>query len=140
MNNEATIKIVTYADYKSDIQLIRRSVFIQEQGIPESLEWDKYEDSSWHVLAFINNKAVATGRLQTDGKITRIAVLKAFRKQGLATQILTALLTLAEKNELQSLYLNAQTAAIGLYEQHGFSRHGEVFDEGGIEHIRMQRP
>ena len=139
MNNEASIKVVTYADYKSDIQLIRRSVFIQEQGIPESLEWDEHEESSWHVLAFVDSKPAATGRLQTDGKITRIAVLKAFRNRGLATQLLTALLTIAEKNDLFSLYLNAQTSAIGLYEKHGFSRHGDVFDEGGIEHIRMQR-
>ena len=133
------LKVVTYKDYQSDIQYIRTQVFIIEQGIPESLEWDSYEHSSWHVLAFSGSQAVATGRLQPDGKITRIAVLKPWRQMGLANQILVTLLQLAADYGLESLYLNAQTSATGLYKKHGFTSDGEVFDEGGIEHIRMQR-
>ncbi len=139
MNAEALLEVVSYTEHKAEIQHIRREVFITEQGIPESLEWDDFETSSWHVLAYTNGKPVATGRLQPDGKITRIAVLKSARKQGLATRILQSLLSLAEQHAISSLYLNAQTTAVGLYEKHGFTRHGEVFDEGGIDHVRMQR-
>ncbi len=133
------IKIVSYEEYQLDIQNIRTQVFIVEQGIPESLEWDDHEHASWHVLAFAGVQAVATGRLQPDGKITRIAVLQSWRNKGLANQLLTTLLTLAKKEGLNSLYLNAQVSATGLYEKHGFTTTGDVFNEGGIAHIRMQR-
>ena len=133
------LRVVSYKEHRNDIQHIRTQVFILEQGIPESLEWDHFEHSSWHILAFSDSNAVATGRLQQDGKITRIAVLKPWRNMGLANRMIETLIQLADDQGLKSLYLNAQTSATGLYEKHGFTGSGEIFDEGGIEHIRMQR-
>lgn len=143
MNNKAahqlSVDIVSFKEHKNAIKHIRTDVFIKEQGIPESLEWDEYEHSSWHAVAYINNIPVGTGRLQQDGKITRIAVLKAYRGNGVASAILKQLLALAAKHKLHALYLNAQTSAASMYEKYGFIREGEPFDEGGIEHTRMRR-
>lgn len=134
-----SVEVVRFSDRRSRIEEIRRAVFIIEQGIPESIEWDNHEHSSWHVLAQIDNKPAGTGRLQTDGKITRIAVLKKCRQLGVATKIIQKLLETASHNNLENLHLNAQTSATALYERFGFVTTGDTFDEGGIEHIRMIR-
>ena len=37
-------------------------------------------------------------------------------------------------------FLHAQDHLRGFYEQHGFAAVGDVFDEDGIPHVRMERP
>ena len=138
--DHVTVEIVRFADFTPQIEQIRRTVFIVEQGFPESLEWDDLEHDSWHCLARCNDQPAGTGRLQTDGKITRIAVLESWRKRGIASRILEQLLDTATQHGLSNLYLNAQVTAVSLYEKYGFIQHGKPFDEGGIEHIRMVRP
>lgn len=138
IENSLTVDVVKFSDYRSEIEMIRRAVFIVEQGIPESLEWDNHEHSSWHCLARLNDTPAGTGRLQFDGKITRIAVLNEWRQRGVASAIIKQLLQTAADNELHHLFLNAQTTATSLYEQFGFVQRGDVFDEGGIPHIRME--
>ena len=46
------------------LERIRRAVFIEEQKIPESDEWDDEDASSVHVLARLNRDPVGTGRLE----------------------------------------------------------------------------
>lgn len=66
----------------SALRVIRQSVFVEEQGIPASLEWDGLDESSRHVLAFNHRReAVGTGRLSPDGRIGWIAVLARNRYQ-----------------------------------------------------------
>ena len=71
---------------------IRRSVFVQEQGIDESEEWDEHDSVSTHVLAWLGDKPVGTARLLPEGKIGRMAVLPEFRSQGIGSAMLLALL------------------------------------------------
>ncbi|MEM8547722.1 MAG: GNAT family N-acyltransferase, partial [Pseudomonadota bacterium] len=61
-----------------DIRAVRKTVFIQEQNVPEQEEWDHWDPVSQHILAYhANRDAVGTARVQPDGKITRMAVLAA---------------------------------------------------------------
>ena len=66
--------VVRRASWNADrkwLQQIRRTVFIEEQRVPESLEWDEHERDAWHVLALdAAGSPIATGRLQRDGKLT----------------------------------------------------------------------
>ena len=43
---------------------IRKTVFVEEQGVPLDHELDEYEDISNHILVYYENKPVATGRLR----------------------------------------------------------------------------
>ena len=70
------------------IERIRREVFIREQKIPESDEWDGEDAASVHVLATLNREPVGTGRLNPAGKIGRIAVMSGLRGRGIGTSIL----------------------------------------------------
>ena len=75
---------------------IRRSVFIEEQGVPEAEEIDEHDanpatlTSALHVLASLDGRAVGTGRLLlsyppgANAHIGRVAVLADCRRGGVA--------------------------------------------------------
>ena len=119
------------------LERIRREVFVHEQGIPESDEWDDEDATSVHILANLNREQVGTGRLNRAGKIGRIAVLPGLRGRGIGSLILDRLLDEARRLGIREPCLHAQVQAVPFYERLGFERMGEVFDEAGIPHVRM---
>ncbi len=119
------------------LERIRREVFVREQGIPESEEWDGEDAASVHVLATLNREPVGTGRMNPAGKIGRIAVMSGTRGLGIGTRILRCLVLEARRHGIREPFLHAQVQAVPFYERLGFSRKGEEFDEAGIPHVRM---
>lgn len=130
---------VGWATAQAPISAIRRAVFVEEQGVPEDLEWDGCDTGARHVLAFVGSEPVATGRLLASGHIGRMAVLSQFRRQGVGRSILHALLRLAQHGALAEVFLNAQVQASGFYSSQGFTQSGEVFFDAGISHVCMRR-
>lgn len=121
------------------IRSIRQRVFVEEQNVPPELEWDEFDASSVHFLAFdAKRDAVGTGRLQPDGKITRMAVLPAARGAGIGAALLEALLFAAIHQGKAVPWLHAQAEAVGFYEAFGFTVVGNPFMEAGIEHRKMR--
>jgi len=125
-----TIKIVAY-DSKNEkiIRSIRDSVFINEQGIDPKIEFDGFDSSAMHTLVFINDKAIGTGRILSDGHIGRIAVLSEFRGQNIGSKIVNSLIDVARKNSYKRVYLGSQKQAIDFYTKLGFTPFGEEFIE-----------
>ena len=118
---------------------IRKRVFINEQSVPPEEEWDALDEVSAHFLAITEKRdAVGTGRLQPDGKITRMAVLPAWRGHGVGAALLEALIVAAVKQGKAIPWMHAQVDAVGFYSQYGFAVEGEPFDEAGIEHCLMR--
>jgi predicted GNAT family N-acyltransferase len=111
-------------------------VFVQEQGVPETLEWDGMDPHCRHWLAWYKYQAVATARLTPDGQIGRMAVLPDWRKQGIGTDLLRTILSTC-RHEGIKVFLNAQLDARDFYLQNGFIPEGAIFTEAGIPHIRM---
>jgi predicted GNAT family N-acyltransferase len=132
------LRPATWADDRAALQSVRRRVFIEEQGIPESEEWDDIDPVARHVLAFAKNRdAVGTGRLEPTGKIGRVAVLAQYRGAGVGRRIMVHLVNHATESGFTKVYLHAQAAAAGFYARLGFRAEGPVFDECGIPHLRM---
>lgn len=117
---------------------VRTEVFVHEQGIPIALEVDGRDDECLHCVAWVDGEPVATGRLLPDGRIGRMAVLPAHRRQGLGGLILKALIDAAAKRGDHEVALAAQSYVTTFYSRHGFAAEGEPFDEAGIEHRRMR--
>ena len=128
---------------QADIRHIREQVFINEQNVPVELEWDELDKTSSHLLVTTRGKQpVATARIHMpDGSpaahIGRMSVLPGYRRQGIASEMLSMLIELAMENSCESIELNAQTTAIPLYEKHGFRAVGEEFPDAGIPHYKM---
>lgn len=122
------------------IKTVREQVFIQEQHVPEELEWDEHDTEATHVVALDpNNYVIGTARLLTDGHIGRMAVLEAWRKTGIGSAMLEKLLLLAQQNGLTKVFLHAQSSAVVFYEKHGFVALGEEFMDAGIPHRYMEK-
>jgi len=132
---------VTVADWDRDeaiLRSIRESVFVVEQSVPVELEWDGLDLSCTHVIAFVKGgAAVGTARLLEDGHIGRMAVLGPWRRRGIGSSMLQALIRIARERGLARCALNAQTHAIPFYERHGFVAEGDEFDDAGIAHRHM---
>lgn len=124
---------------------IRRTVFIDEQKVPEELEWDEFDEAGFHVLVFddASRKAVATARLSPRGEglsfFNRLAVLAPWRGTGAGRLLMETLLDEARRRSQCDLVLHAQTRARGFYERFGFAAEGEPYLEAGIEHVTMRR-
>jgi predicted GNAT family N-acyltransferase len=130
----------TWDDDRPRLEKVRRRVFIEEQGIPESEEWDATDPASRHVLAITEKRdVVGTGRLEPTGKIGRVAVLPQYRGTGVGSGIVSHLVNQAAELGFTQVYLHAQTTAVGFYERLGFQADGPEFDEVGIPHRRMRR-
>jgi len=87
----ANIRIyeVGWTQNKQQLVHIRTQVFIEEQKVPIDLEWDGLDETAQHFLAVNDaNEPVACARLLNNGSIGRIAVLKAWRGQGVGSSLL----------------------------------------------------
>jgi len=134
------IRKTSWKEDKQSLSEVRKKVFIDEQNVPEELEWDEFDKDSIHILATDNNsKPIACGRIKPDGHIGRMAVLKEHRNIGIGTDILKALLKFAEDNGTNSVYLHAQTTAIPFYEKQGFKTCSETFMDANIPHKTMEK-
>jgi predicted GNAT family N-acyltransferase len=132
---------VERAEWQSAAQLlshVRRLVFIDEQGVPEELEWDEWDARCVHVLARTSTgEPVGTGRLLPDAHIGRMAVVPQWRRQGVASAMLRELLTVARERGDAVVRLKAQTQAISFYLRFGFVAQGPEFPDAGIPHRLM---
>lgn len=132
------VKLVDWVDAEPLIRPVRETVFIHEQAVPEELEWDGLDPQCAHVLAWNDQgDAIGTARMQANGTIGRMAVLKDWRGRGAGRALLEALLDCAVRQELTRVTLSAQTHAIGFYERAGFHVVGELFIDAGIPHRKM---
>lgn len=137
--DETEFVVTSWAADRPRLQPVRREVFVIEQKVPEAEEWDDDDQVCVHVLALRNREPVGTGRISPAGKIGRLAVLSEFRGRGIGDRILLMLIEQARHRGLAEVTLNAQVHAMPFYERHGFKAQGEVFDEAGIPHRRMQK-
>lgn len=117
---------------------VRMMVFVAEQKVPLEEEIDALDPESTHFVAWDDERAtLGCARLTPDGRIGRVAVLKPFRGRGVGARLMEAAVEEAREKGFPRVVLNAQTHARGFYERLGFRAEGELFDECGIEHIRM---
>ena len=137
--NDFTIAIVNWSEKQVEITSVRRAVFVEEQNIPESIDFDGSDPDFIHVLAFDKDgRPVGTARINHKGKIGRMAVLKNYRRQGIGRKMIQALMDYGRKNSITDFHVSSQVTATGFYEKIGFEPFGEEFLEANIKHINMK--
>ncbi|MCX5556965.1 GNAT family N-acetyltransferase [Streptomyces sp. NBC_00038] len=132
---------------------VRKEVFVGEQGVPEDIEYDAYDEGALHVLAVREDGLpLGTGRLlygeeaaaKTDGDLTvgslgRLAVKRETRGLGVGAAIVTGIEDAARERGLAAVDLHAQTHALGFYERLGYVAYGPEFQDAGIAHRAMRK-
>ncbi len=137
---EIKIRIADYKKDKRDINSIRYAVFVKEQKVPPELEIDDLDRIAIHILFYVDNKPVGTGRIvKEDGHIGRIAVLKEYRGKHIGYQMMLFLIEKAREFGLRSVWLSSQITAVGFYKKLGFVEYGNTFYDAGIKHINMKK-
>ncbi len=130
-------KICDYKNNEKEICRIRFKVFVDEQNVPKELEIDGFDDQAKHVLTSINGIVIGTGRILSDGHIGRVAVLKEYRGRGVGKDIMNELTLWAMEIKIKKIWLSSQWHAHSFYLDLGFLCDGEVYEEAGIDHIKM---
>jgi len=137
---EFTVRLVDWSDAAEGLRFVRRAVFIDEQAIPEDMEWDEFDAVCRHAIAEDpSGAAVGCGRLLPDGHVGRMAVLAEWRGRGVGAALLRELVNLARARGLPRAILNSQTHAMPFYAHHGFVADGDEYLEAGIPHQTMTR-
>lgn len=135
------IRRTRWQDDQAALAAIRRKVFIEEQHVPEDMEWDEHDADSVHFLAEdADGSAVGCVRLVPGGQVSRLSVLEDRRSEGIGRRLLAAAIDEARALGLREVFLHAQTHATSFYEAAGFSVDGGIFLEAGIPHRLMVKP
>ena len=133
---------VRLADWRHDaaaLKSVRHDVFIVEQHVPESLEWDGLDPQCRHAVAEdADARAIGCARLLPDGHIGRVAVRAPWRRRGVGVELMVHLIEVARERGDAKVLLNAQVHALPFYARLGFTPVGEPFDEAGIAHQAME--
>lgn len=127
---------------------IRRTVFIEEQGVSEADELDEKDPLCRHFLATEDRLSPATRALGTarllvlDGltaKAQRVAVLRSHRKRGVGEALMFALEGAAARGGCRMVKLSSQVSALPFYQRLGYEAEGAVYTEAGIPHRDMHK-
>jgi len=128
--------LTDWEDSSDQLRQVRQAVFIDEQKIPPADEWDELDENSSHVLVLSEKRdAVGTGRLESTGKIARLAVVAKYRGCGVGEAILKRLIAVARQRGQRRVFLHAQTQAVDFYKKFGFVCERRVFMEAGVPHV-----
>jgi predicted GNAT family N-acyltransferase len=122
---------------------LRRAVFTEEQGVPESIERDSDDATAQHFLLTENGFPLGAARLLRRenglGKVGRVAILADRRGTGLGCALMDAIEAQARTDGLSRLYLHAQTPVVGFYQRLGWTTEGDEFYEAAIPHFKMSK-
>lgn len=122
---------------------VREIVFVQEQGIDASLEYDDLDDMCTHVVGLLDSEPVTTARLRpvdsTVGKVERVATIQSARGHGYGKDIMIEVERVAKRQGLVELRLGAQLTALPFYEKLGYEAFGDEFLDANIPHRMMRK-
>lgn len=141
MGSKVVVKLVETPDELAGASAVRRRVFVEEQGVPVEEEYDAYDSVAVHAVAIDGGDVIGTGRLFTndagEAHIGRMAVDEKWRRLGIGGRVLEALEEEARRQKMGRVVLHAQTYVQQFYAKHGYTPHGPLFIEAGIEHVAM---
>ncbi|WP_164744481.1 GNAT family N-acetyltransferase [Paenibacillus xylaniclasticus] len=125
-----------------DVFRIRRTVFVDEQGVSEDEEYDEHDSTASHILVKYNGDPVGTGRVRLvndTAKLERICVLAEYRKHGIGAAVTKALEEEGKRLGAIQAKLHGQTQAAPFYAKQGYEIVSDVFEEAGIPHVVMTK-
>lgn len=132
-------KIKTKTDLDA-VFAVRHRVFVIEQMVDASEEYDDDDSRCTHFMATHNGTCCGTARWRYKEKgiikLERFAVDAKYRKLGVGAALVKAVL--ADLPYAEKVMLHAQIQAVPFYEKFGFVAYGPEFEEAGIRHFAMK--
>jgi predicted GNAT family N-acyltransferase len=137
------VTIATSQSEREDAFSVRRKVFVEEQGVPLSLELDELDNTADHFVVYSSETPIGAGRIREldtgFGKVERVCVLPEYRGKHLGNLVMHALEEHAKNKGLKKVVLNAQSYAVPFYEKLGFIITSPEFMDADIPHRAMEK-
>jgi predicted GNAT family N-acyltransferase len=122
---------------------LRRMIFIEEQGVDETLELDGQDNFATLIVMYVDDLAVGCARyriLDDAVKVERVGILREYRRRGLGEHIMAFVeVQIHEYTKAKWITLNAQLTAKDFYLHLGYAPIGPIFVEANIEHQKMMK-
>ena len=138
--------VTTDAELNACIDL-RRSVFVEEQGVPEDRELDGLDGEATHLLAW-DGYPVGTARIreyvpdegdERVAKVERVAVEASRRGDGIGRALMAHVEAYAAETGYDRVRLDAQVPVVAFYERLDYTVTSEEFEDAGIPHRTMEK-
>lgn len=126
-----------------DALAIRKKVFIEEQGVPEDLEFDQLDSKTTHYVGYVDGEPVTTARIHESAAheyhLQRVATLKEHRGKGYGRELIIFIERSLRHIPDAKVWLSAQDTALPFYEKMGYSVLGEGYIEADMPHHSMEK-
>tara|TARA_R110000744_G_scaffold376121_2_gene490174 strand:+ start:316 stop:777 length:462 start_codon:yes stop_codon:yes gene_type:complete len=134
-----TVSRVQWEQAAPLLKNVREQVFVYEWRIPKGIEFDLKDHFANHVLACHDKsqEPIGTGRILSSGEISRVAVLKFYRKDQVDKIILQRLFKIAREMDLKEIFIYSPLDAIDYFKKFNFTTCGTVFMEAGMARQKM---
>jgi predicted GNAT family N-acyltransferase len=147
MSEGVEVRVVeTEAELNACIDL-RRSVFVEEQDVPEDRELDGLDGEATHLLAW-DGYPVGTLRVRDYGtdekgngvaKLERVAVEASRRGEGIGRELMAHVEAHCAAGGYDVVHLEAQVPVVEFYERLGYTVTSKEFEDAGIPHRSMEK-
>lgn len=136
------IEIKVYKELANDAMLVRKKVFVQEQGFVD--EFDDTDGVATHLVAYNGDNPVGTCRIFTCDEpgvyiLGRLAVTKEHRRHHLGARLVAAAEELARQDSGKCVMLHSQVQAVPFYEKQGYTVCSEMEYEEFCPHYWMKK-
>lgn len=122
---------------------IRKSVFQEELGWTEAQDHDLIDPYAFHLILLLNDVPVAAGRISYyragTAKLSRICVLKKYRRQGIGDGLVKILDFKASTMGMQKSLVETVPALEKFYVRIGYQKTGKTATINGMACITMQK-
>lgn len=131
------IGVGPYCQYGAAADVVRRAVFLEEQGVPEDEVFDGKNEQAAHVVLWVDETPAATVRMYKKPEcwsIGLVAVVRERRGTHLGEKAMRAAIDYIAAQGGREIELSAQEHACGFYEKLGFKPCGEIvrFESGFV--------
>ena len=123
-----------------DASKIRLKVFKEEQGFKQ--EFDNIDDIATHIVGYLDNKAIATCRIFSEGNsyhIGRFAIIKEYRGRDYGIELMKKAEQVIKDLGGKKIELSSQLRAKNFYEKCGFKAEREIYMDEFCPHILMKK-
>lgn len=123
MEDNVKIFVVNSQDDYQKVVAIRSIVFVGEQKVPYSTEFGANELCCTYVLATVNGEPAGTVRIhqfRDFAKLERMAVLREYRKSGLAEDIRQHALDICRRKGITKIYGLCEKELVKHWSEYGY--------------------
>ena len=130
----------SWLDSSQEILDIRHRVFMIEKHERDSILCDLEDNDCFHILVRNPQRdVIAVGRITSEGRIGRIAVLLPYRGAGIGTKLFRKLVQIGREQNIKDISLNAELGDHQFYNLQKFTTAGPVYMKQGVPHQMLSR-